>query len=124
MSTILVNNVIPYTGNTLNVNGVTINNQAVSADTFYGDGSHLTGINPSGLVTISKAELDSLIGSNGLVEGTTYKITGVNTELYGGTDIFMLATSNNTISNSGVGVFYNPGSVSYTHLTLPTKRIV
>ena len=133
MSTILVNNITPYTGTTININGVLsattylnipsslftggtvsgysefldgLSATTVSATTFYGDGSNLTGI--SNFTTITKSELDMLISISGLTQGKFYKITGVNTDLYGGTDIILLAVSTNAISKNGHGLFYNP----------------
>jgi len=62
---------------------------------------------------ITKSELDSHITGDTLVEGASYKITGVNPSLYGGTSIFVQATSSNSISPIGVGEFYNPDYESY-----------
>lgn len=126
MSTISVNNITPYTGNSVNINGMVVNNSeltlntltsntlsatTVSATTFYGDGSHLTGISGGtggGLITRTKAEMDVLIAANGLIAGNFYMITGVDEFLYGGTDIILQAITTNELSVKGSGIFYNP----------------
>ena len=43
----------------------------------------------SGLDTITKSDLDTLISNSGLTAGRFYKVTGVNPDLYGGTDIII-----------------------------------
>lgn len=144
MSTINVNNVMPVTGDTVNINGVTMINgvlsattyvnipttsftggtvdgfaefnnglssTTVSATTFYGDGSQLTGISGgtgAGIIEVTKAELDVLISTSGLTAGSTYKITGVDVDLYSGTTIFLQALASNELKTNGTGVFYNP----------------
>jgi len=60
------------------------------------------------IVKISKHQADSLIFIKKLRIGTTYKITGVEPTLYGGTDIFLQALSDSTFSSNGTGIFYNP----------------
>jgi hypothetical protein len=62
----------------------------------------------SSLTTVTKSELDTLITNSGLITGANYLITGVNPDLYGGTDIILQATSTNSLSISGKGKFYNP----------------
>ena len=62
----------------------------------------------SSLTIVTKSELDTLITNSGLIKGANYLITGVNPDLYGGTDIILQATSNNSLSLSGSGKFYNP----------------
>ena len=69
-----------------------------------GDLSYI--ISPS--ITITKSELDSLISSSGLTQSRFYKVTGVNVDLYGGTDIIIQAVSTHQISKNGNGLFYNP----------------
>lgn len=59
-------------------------------------------------VTCTKAQMDIKISNNELHPGTLYKITGVDIDLYGGTDIFLTALTTNTLSSEGYGVFYNP----------------
>ncbi len=68
-------------------------------------------INPIGgfkRIVVTKSELDLLVLSNGLSIGSQYYITGVNTGLYGGTDILVTAVSTNKISKKGIGKFFNP----------------
>lgn len=82
---------------------------SVSANTYYGDGSNLTGvISETNFVTKTKAEIDSLIQTNTLVPSQMYKITGVDVELYGGTDILIQAETLNKLSLKCKGIFYNP----------------
>jgi len=59
-------------------------------------------------ITVTKSELDSLISSSGLTQSAFYKVTGVNVDLYGGTDVVIQALSTHQISRSGHGLFYNP----------------
>ena len=61
-----------------------------------------------GFITISKAELDILVGDNALVPGQFYMITGVNVDLYGGTDVILQAATTNKLESQGSGLFYNP----------------
>jgi hypothetical protein len=61
----------------------------------------------------TKAEIDVLIASNGLVPGMLYKINGVHPTLYNdgtnsGTTIYLTALTNNTLSKEGYGEFWNP----------------
>lgn len=61
-----------------------------------------------GFATIDTSSFQTLISNSGLTEGLTYKITGAHPTLYGGTDVFVLATSSSTIAKKGFGLFYNP----------------
>jgi hypothetical protein len=67
----------------------------------------------SGLITVTKLELDNLISSDLLSVGSFYYITGVDSSLYGGTDIILQAISENEISEDGIGFFYNPKYSDY-----------
>jgi hypothetical protein len=60
------------------------------------------------LLTVTKAELDTLITNETLIPGQLYKVTGVDTALYGGTDILIKAATNSELELSGHGIFYNP----------------
>lgn len=58
-------------------------------------------------------EANTLINNSELIEGTTYKITGVDPTLYddgttAGTTIFLKALTKNKLSTNGHGIFYNP----------------
>jgi hypothetical protein len=64
-------------------------------------------------VSIDSGDLLTLISNSGLTQGTTYKISGVHPSLYGGTDIFLLATSSTTVAKNGHGLFYNPKYADY-----------
>ena len=59
-------------------------------------------------ITVTKSELDVLVTNSNLQVGATYKITGVHTALYGGTDILLQALTPNKLSVEGSGIFYNP----------------
>ena len=58
--------------------------------------------------TISRADFVALVNTSGLTEGFYYKITGVHPDLYGGTDIILMATGSNNGAIKGYGLFYNP----------------
>jgi hypothetical protein len=60
------------------------------------------------IIEKTKAEIDTLVGSNNLIPGQLYKITGVDTALYGGTDILIKAATTNKLELAGHGIFYNP----------------
>ena len=78
----------------------------VYADTFVGDGSGLTGITASGSGIVIKHD-GSTVGTAGTINfGTNLDVSAIS----GGAV---------TITASG-----GSGSVSYTHLTLPTKQPV
>ena len=66
------------------------------------------------LVELTYAEAVDLVDSEGVIEGTRYLVTGVDVELYGGTDVLIHGLLNNQFSTSGYGKFYNPnyGSMS------------
>ncbi len=62
---------------------------------------------------ITKAELDTHITNSTLVEGATYKITGVHPNLYNDgvsnlTSIIIKAATKNELELQGHGIFYNP----------------
>jgi hypothetical protein len=61
----------------------------------------------------TKSQIDSLISSNGLLPGRTYRISNVCPPLYGGTDVILQAATTNTLVNDGEGFFYNPKYDTY-----------
>jgi hypothetical protein len=67
-----------------------------------------TGGTGTPLITLTKAALDIAVSSSTLTPGQQYKITGVDTGLYGGTDILIKAASVNVLELAGSGIFYNP----------------
>jgi hypothetical protein len=71
-------------------------------------------VSGSSLVELTYAEAVDLVDSEGVIEGTKYLVTGVDVELYGGTDVLIHGLLNNQFSTSGYGKFYNPnyGSMS------------
>lgn len=60
------------------------------------------------LVELTYTEMLDLLDSEGVVEGTRYLVTGVDPDLFGGTDVLIHGLPDNTISLSGWGKFYNP----------------
>lgn len=61
----------------------------------------------------TKAEMDVLISTNGLIPGNIYRISGVHPTLYNdgtnsGTVIFLKALTTSELSKEGHGEFYNP----------------
>lgn len=83
---------------------------------LYNTGNGLTQFKAMGngyQVTLNKGELDNAILSRTLTPGMSYRITGVDPLLYGGTDVIVQAETNSSISNSGSGLFYNPNYPAY-----------
>ena len=60
------------------------------------------------IIQKTKAEIDTLITNSQLIPGQLYKITGVDPDLYGGTDILINAATTNELELAGHGIFYNP----------------
>jgi hypothetical protein len=73
-----------------------------------GSVTYKTTVEDLNILEKTKAQMDSLSGSNGFIPGQLYKITGVDTALYGGTDILIKAATTNKLELAGHGVFYNP----------------
>lgn len=64
-------------------------------------------------IEVTKAQLDTLISSNSLIKGATYRINGVHPGLYNDgvtntTLVVIQAIANNKLSSEGHGLFYNP----------------
>lgn len=78
----------------------------------------ITSADLSGAIAITKVQLDTLVSTDGLVPGTTYSISGVDTPLYGGTTIIIKAATTNKLELAGHGVFYNP---KYINLQAPSN---
>jgi hypothetical protein len=110
MSQLFVNEINPYTGSTVLINGVSIDNgvisastyvnvgneftggtvtgqtiftnglsaNTISATTFYGDGSNLTGISAN-IIDVTYSGLVNMITGSTLTEGNFYKITNFRT---------------------------------------------
>lgn len=62
----------------------------------------------AGAITVTYSELTDLINASALVVGQLYKITGVDSALYGGTDILIKAATINKLETTGSGVFFTP----------------
>jgi hypothetical protein len=67
-----------------------------------------SGSGSSVIITKTKAEIDTLVASNGLIPLSTYEITGVDNTLYGGSTIYVQAINENTLTTDGIGKFFNP----------------
>jgi hypothetical protein len=103
------------TGNNVQITGfttgggtplITIPFTSITGDTLM--------INPNDTLLINgNPDLLLAMQNNSLIPGQFYKITGVNVDLYGGTDIIVQALSTNTISKNGHGLFYNPKYTQY-----------
>jgi len=76
------------------------------AEYWWADGAW--GIKKDTYISVTKAELDTLIANNGLETGFPYKITGVHPDLYGGTTIYSKAIDRNKIEINAIGTFYTP----------------
>jgi hypothetical protein len=76
------------------------------AEYWWADGAW--GIKKDTYISVTKAELDTLIANNGLETGFPYKITGVHPSLYGGTTIYSKAIDRNKIEINAIGMFYTP----------------
>jgi len=96
------------TMNDLYVTGGTFSTTTGVLDLMRNDGTPIPVSGFSYLQTITKTDLDLMVANSGLTAGNAYKITGVNPELYGGTDIILQALSSTEISKNGQGLFYNP----------------
>lgn len=99
-------------------------NGVVSLMKLNGETIEFTGGGTATFNTITKIELDNLISTSGLTEGTFYKILNVDIDLYGGTDIILQATSQSTLSSYGNGVFYNPDYELYNIWSDKTKILI
>jgi uncharacterized protein YjbI with pentapeptide repeats len=66
------------------------------------------GVKATEIVELTSSEAIDLLSGQGVVEGTRYLITGVDVDLYGGTDVLVNGLPNNQFSVNGYGRFYNP----------------
>lgn len=76
------------------------------AEYWWADGAW--GIKKDTYISVTKAEINALIASNGLKKGALYEITGCQTALYGGTTLYLRALETNKLDPKGVGLFYTP----------------
>jgi hypothetical protein len=108
--------------------GATVSNKLLTVEQI--DNNFIFLQNNSGAINIvTKIELDTLISTNSLKKGQYYRIQGVDSSintydynLYGGTDIIVLAIDNNKISNSGIGQFFNPKYIRNDQSTLKLEE--
>lgn len=68
----------------------------------------LTSIDTSGYTSVTVSQMRALMAAKTVRPSRIYNITNVDIPLYGGTSIFVVGTSDTTISNKGQGIFYNP----------------
>ncbi|MES2649403.1 MAG: hypothetical protein V4717_21175 [Bacteroidota bacterium] len=64
-------------------------------------------------VSFTKTQLDNAIANKTLIAGLKYRVSGVCTTLYGGTDIIVSAVSNNRLATFSSGEFYTPNYAVY-----------
>ena len=74
--------------------------------------SEESGSGGTSIITKTKAEIDALILANGLVKGQLYEILGVDENWC---DVFLYATSTNTLAQAGNGRFFNPNYLKTTY---------
>lgn len=136
MSTINVNNLHPFSGDTVNINEIFITNGVLSGTTFYGDGSNLTGISggSASVISVTYSELTDMITGNTLSHGSFYlisdfktcydrpeyytdnssKTSGATTYVQGSIEpIIVLGTSSNTISSTAYQPTYPNDRIQY-----------
>ena len=79
-----------------------------------GNFTYLEGLaSGGGVITLSLADAITLIDNEGVIQGATYLIQGVDSNLYGGTDILVTGLSPIQFSQFGYGKFYNPKYLSF-----------
>ena len=87
------------------------------------DGNTVTLTDLVDIVNLTKSEMDTIISTEKVIRGKTYKISGCDTSLYNnGTDsnsadvyttIYLLGLENDKLSESGIGIFYTPNYNDY-----------
>jgi hypothetical protein len=124
-SYLTASNYVPYTSTASACSSINIANRYEGLTVLVGTSSTQPypqefwwqkGISDSNLVLkqssfyekITKSDIDYKISNNLLEISKYYEIIGVNTALYGGTNIILQALSSNNLSLSGKGKFYNP----------------
>ena len=75
------------------------------------------------IVDVTKSQMDTIISTEKVIRGKTYKISNCDTSLYNnGTDsnsadvyttIYLLGLENDKLSESGIGIFYTPNYNDY-----------
>ena len=109
----LFNKTVEGTGN-VNMTGV------VTATKFVGDGSGLTGVTASGSGLIVK-DSGTLVGTAQTIDfGANLSLSPISA----GIVTITAAAGGGSTTNVRTNSLNVIGAVSYTHLTLPTKRIV
>lgn len=97
------------------VKGKLIKENGTDLQFLMADGSTKT-LEEFNYISVTKTELDNLVNTNSLIAGALYKISGVDSTLYGnitpdnegGTTIYVQAMSANQVSLEGFGIFYTP----------------
>ena len=90
--------------NYIGFNGLTFSQKDHLGDTTETGGGGGT----SQLIGVTASEIVDLIIADGITEGARYLITGVDPDLFGGTDVIVTGLSSNQITFDGWGKFYNP----------------
>ena len=89
--------------------GVNTSGQATFTDS---SGNTTTIGGNASLITLTKSNADILISSSALIPSQYYLITSASS-LYGNTDIVLQAATTTTLSQKGLGIFYNPKYENY-----------
>ena len=63
---------------------------------------------------LSLADFNTAITESALNQGNYYLVSGCQAVMYGGTTLLLQATSENTVSSEGYGLFYNPLYATYS----------
>ena len=99
-----------YLGNNVNINNAyTLPSvDGVSGYVLKTDGSGNVSWDVANSTSVVVASQSTFAGYTSYAKNTTYKVTGVDYDLYGGTDIYLTTNSDGILNDFGVGVFYNP----------------
>ena len=95
---------LPQTSSTYRTLAVSVNGNFADAD----GNIVVSGGGGESSVTVTRSELEDLVNDNALQVGALYIITNADESLYGGTELYLRAISENELEKRGVGKFYNP----------------
>lgn len=116
--------ILTFDTNTINLTGNGALGTELTADLIISPNSYNTleafanGVYTTPMYVRTKAQADTAITGSTLIPGQEYKITGVHTSLYGGTDVILKASTPNSFELAGHGIFYNP---IYNHALVDHK---
>ena len=99
-----------YLGNNVNINNAyTLPSvDGISGYVLKTDGSGNVSWDVANSTSVVVASQSKFVSYTSYFKNTTYKVTGVDYDLYGGTDIYLTTNSDGILNEFGVGVFYNP----------------